>query len=756
MDREFHRLCLGLALLACLATNPGAASAQVGAPPPEPGESGATAAPADGKGAEGSPLIGEPKSPEELFEATLLMVGVARTDLAQLYLNKLVSQDLDDDTVLALRDKFGPAPFLRLTNVKELQTAARKLLDRTNAVVARRANDPQYAVELLHRLDSADAEQQAAAVVELRGLGVLAVPGLLRVLADPAQADHQPSAMTALVQVGDPAIPLLIGALQGPSDPTRANIITVLGHLRSPQAAPYLWHPAFAATEPLEVRVAARLALSRIFKVPESAVERIATDGTTSKLVKTATQHFRHEAAWNTDGAGRVTLWTWSPEQMTVIPVQHTPEEASDIVGLALARQALTLAPDVRKVQALYLALAITGDVRQLGLDAPVPTGPGTAHDLALSVGPTVMLDVLALSLSAQRPETSIAALKVLDQVGSRSHLAGTDGKRSPILAALDYPDPRVQFAAARTILQFDPQNDFRGATRVVEVLKRTATAGHRPHAVVGEVSSGRGALIGGFLRDLGYEPLVYVTGREAFRAAAERGDVELIILHPNMIRWALSETLANLRADSRTAGIPVLIHGPGDLEQRLQPQLRNYRQVAFVSMAEQIPDFERQVEPVLKRIKYPPMTDAQRVALRREAIGWLAHIAAGRRTRIFDLSSAESVLIDALTDVQVAGTALEALSEIPTAAVQQRIAELAFDGSVDAGLRRDAALRLAFHVQRFGLLLPREAIARAHEVWNDTAQPAELRTALGGVIGSLKPDDTLVGKRLQEFPAAQ
>jgi CheY-like chemotaxis protein len=752
MDREFHRLFWGLALLAGICCPSLEARAQVGAPPPEPAVDEDDS---DQPLVAASPLAGEPKTAEDLFEATVLMVDIARVDLAAVYFDKLLSLDLDDDALVALRDRFGAAPFLRLTRVKELQTAAEKLLDRSNGALARHAVDPQRLVRLLQLLQG-DAEEQAAGRDELRSLGSLVVPGLIAIRADDAAKQHHDSVLATLVQVGEPAIPMLLGAMQAPDDLFRSDIITVLGHIRSAQAAPYLWYSALSPAETPASRAAARMALSRIYRVPEVGVEQIAGSGTAAKLAALAAEHYKHAYPWPTDAAGKVTLWTWSPDQKAVVPSQHSPEEASDITGLQFARQALALAPEVRKVQVLYLSLALTSEIRRTGYDHPLPTGPGTAHDLALSVGPDVAGDVLAESIASSRPMTAVAALKVLAQVGNKTQLVKVGSKRPPILAALDYPDPRVQFAAATTILQLDPPAGFPGATRVVEVLKRAAASGTRPHAVVGEVSGERAARIGGFLRDLGYEPLVYLTGREAFQAAADRSDVELIVLHPNMIRWALSETLANLRADSRTAGIPIVIHGPGTLEPRMRSHLRNYKLVSFASQAEITNDFEQQVEPFIRQIKTAPMNDADRASLREAAVAWLAHIVEGRRNKVFDIADAQAVLIDALSDPKLAPAALEALGEIPSQSVQRRLADLVLDPRAENDLRRAGALKLAFHLQRFGLLLSSESIAALHAAWKDARQSDELRTALGSVIGSLKPDDALVGKRLQSFPEVE
>src|SRR5207248_2129092 len=110
---------------------------------------------------------------------------------------------------------------------------------------------------------------------------------------------------------------------------------------------------------------------------------------------------------------------------------------------------------------------------------------------------------------------------------------------------------------------------------------------------------------------------------------------------------WALSETLANLRADTRTANIPVVIHGPSDLAGKMRRRVQNFELVSFSSASETTDDFELQLRPFLRQIKTSPMTPQERTVQRGEAAAWLAHIAEGRRTKIFDLTSAERELIE-------------------------------------------------------------------------------------------------------------
>jgi CheY-like chemotaxis protein len=285
----------------------------------------------------------------------------------------------------------------------------------------------------------------------------------------------------------------------------------------------------------------------------------------------------------------------------------------------------------------------------------------------------------------------------------------------------------------------------------VVEILRRALLADGRAHAIVGEVSPDRGAMIGGILRELGYEPLVFKSGREAFAAAAARPDVELVVLHPNLIRWSLTETLANLKADSRTASIPVIIHGPNYLTAKMEHKANDFSLVAFSSAAETTSDFDRQLTPLLRQIKSVSMSAQERVAQRAAAAEWLAHIAQGRRTKVFDIRPAEPELVNLLDDAALAGYALECLGEIPSVTCQERLTAVVLDVQAPLDLRRSAAFKLAFHIQRFGLLIPTSSVEDLHKVWEGNREPAELRTAVGGVIGSLKPDAILAGKRLKQ-----
>jgi transketolase N-terminal domain/subunit len=147
--------------------------------------------------------------PDELFDATVMMVDVARFDLAKLYLGRLMEETLDDDTLMALRDKYGAAAFVKLTNIPELSAPAIKLLDLSNAAAIKQANDPVRIARLIDQLEG-DPEPRAEAEAELESLGTAVVPGLLAVLHNAEQLPRHESAMQAILRIGAPVVGSII------------------------------------------------------------------------------------------------------------------------------------------------------------------------------------------------------------------------------------------------------------------------------------------------------------------------------------------------------------------------------------------------------------------------------------------------------------------------------------------------------------------------------------------------------------------
>jgi hypothetical protein len=158
------------------------------------------------------------------------------------------------------------------------------------------------------------------------------------------------------------------------------------------------------------------------------------------------------------------------------------------------------------------------------------------------------------------------------------------------------------------------------------------------------------------------------------------------------------------------------------------------------------------QIDPFLASIKSAPMTPKQRAEQRSAAAFWLSHIAAGKRSQVYDLRPAEAALIGAVTDPQLTDNALQALAAIASKSAQQTVQMMAVNDSADIKFRRTAATLLASHIQRNGLLLTKAQVAALRQLHAAATDP-ELATAMSAVIGTLKPDDKRAGERVKNIP---
>jgi HEAT repeat protein len=697
----------------------------------------------------GSLLAKEPSTPIEYVDAALLMIDLARPQLSKAYLGKLLSSNPDDATLLEIRDHFGPGPLARLGNLKELRPESTTLLDKINAASKVALSDPDRLSKLIAQLASEDESQRATAHEALRSAAETAVPGILAALADANRSPLHQELLQILVEMGDLAVPPLLGGLEAPDTMFRSQAITALGHLRAQQAVRLLWYPAVAPEVPTAESASALVALARILDVPAVKARSLAMTGAVEELHKVTRELFRDRLVPVEDADPQI-VWGWDEAQSAVVPLNLTPEQLRDRLAERLGQQLLALAPERRDVQTLQLAILLARDGQSLLKGAGLPKGAGTVADTAQSVGAERVGDALALALDEHRGEAALAALAILERIATVGDIAGPSSTReSPVVRALNAPDRRVQFAAARTILQIDPSEQFPESSRVVEILVRALAGENELKAVIVHPSAEKGTRFSGQMSELGFNPLLFNAGTAGFKEVVARNDVAVVVLHANMIRWPVSETLANLRADSRSKGIPVILVG----DERTAPALRKlgsrYDKVTVVNETQTAADLELQAKPMFRGIRNDELTESERLSQRNEALLWLDHLANTRRYKVFPIERAEKNLLTLLNEPELVATGLGLVGEIPSEACQQALADMALQESQTPENRVLASRKLAFHIQRFGLLATNEQISGLEAAWANEATP-ELRDALGSVIGSLKPDAILAGKRLK------
>ena len=171
-----------------------------------------------------------------------------------------------------------------------------------------------------------------------------------------------------------------------------------------------------------------------------------------------------------------------------------------------------------------------------------------------------------------------------------------------------------------------------------------------------------------------------------------------------------------------------------------------------YVAESAAASDFLDQLFPFIKRLGLAPLSAEERGLQKSTAAYWLATISSGNLSKIFDLSQAEKELSTAIEDPTIATNAIIATAGIRTPSAQRRLADIALNSNGDDRLRQTAANQLAYHIQQFGLMLTNDEVINLHAGWKQTESP-EVKSALASVIGSLRPNATIISERLREFP---
>ncbi|MFK7778168.1 MAG: HEAT repeat domain-containing protein [Gimesia sp.] len=694
-------------------------------------------------------LFLKPETPEQLLQAVIQLTDLGQASSAKPYLEQLIEAKIDDATVLNLRDKYGPAVFLRLSNNKTLQPESITLLEQMQSAFRAYAMDPARIDGLINDL-AGSSTKRAIAIIELKSAGEIVAPPILRKLSKSDDPEMNDELAFALTQLGPAIVQPLIAALQSPTEKIRKIAADVLGDIGDPATTLYLWNPAFSQNQPQSVQQAARLALAKILKKNPRNVYELAPHNAQTELIKAALHRYNtHE-----DKSAKQKIWTWNSKEQTIVQMELPIQEINLISGLRLAKEAFEMSPDRQDVQTLYLAMALAMEAYYTGWNNPLPEGQGTAFNLALLSGPAAVSRVLSLAMKQRHTPSAIAALKALGQIGSRTLLYERLDKHSSIIAALNYPDRRVQFAAATAIMQLDPVKSFPGATRVISILSRALLGEGSQSAIVVDSSIPRAQSMAGIFNELGYQTQPVQSGKAGFKAATARMDVEFIALQYNIMRWGLSQTIANLRADSRTANIPILVYGPLGMKNKIEYSIRHYPLVHYFVETENTDDVEKQIRPYLRSLKTPELTGALRTEYRTAALYWLSHIASSQRNKIYDLTSVEKPLLQLVANRNFAANALIILGGIPTRSAQSDLVTVVTNKMIEADIKEIAALQLAFHIQKFGLLIDSKQITAIRQAYRIAKDP-KLNTALAAVMGTLMPDNKVIAERLQNFQPA-
>ncbi len=483
-------------------------------------------------------FVFRPNTPERQVRGAILAEKLDRPGLAQGYLAELMEAQPSTEELQELKRKFGIGVFLKLSAIRELQPQSRELLQIINE--AGRAEVASVSTIELLISELGQSKQQTVEA----SLKILAAEGdaVLPLLAADRSTPEGELADLLLQKYVRRFRQGLLTALPDATDATRVRILQLLAGCADPEIVPDLIPYRFS--ESAAVVSASTAAIQQLKKAPElpatkqQAVDELLQHSLT--LVERAGGNFPTLQ----DHADDRRLQAVLPDQPVVYGVGFLQR------AVALAALAEQISPESADV----LAVKLTAELAEQSWPAAWPA------DVTLPAGPVESaqvqaVDVLALqaALTTQNPGAILSQLR-------RSSVSAAVLHSSPEMTRqlLMHSDARVRLLAAALVHESGGEN-YRAHLALVAAV----SGKQKPEAVVIDTRQGEAPTVAAVLDDAGYTAESSRTGQGGFELAVQAMHCELIMVHSNCLRWPLSQTLANLRADYRTRGVPIIVYGP-------------------------------------------------------------------------------------------------------------------------------------------------------------------------------------------------
>ena len=554
-----------------------------------------------------SEFYAQPRTAPEFWRAARFEIRTGNYERAAERIKGLLDLNPDDRTLFDLVDRPPPGTeggigqFLRLRNVprwypvdprggdkrnQDAKANVEELIRRVSRAVQNELSNPdrirRYAAALAGR-----PEEAAFALNELRRSGKAVPPVLVALLSEEPPVDVRSAILGAIPLLGADTVPGFVAFLPAADATTQKDLIGAL------RARPdYRQLPITADTDPVPT-------LWYLYGKPDSTdtVKARARDAITAATLKDPTAErdpeLRHPAgqlarfarsflegtsnlqrlAGDARGEPAHNVWVWDGKTLKEVPM--TRAQATEHYGLKYARWALDLQPDSARAQQVFLALAIEHHALRAGGGRPLSR---TAPDLHAALA-TAPFDLLAdLLEEAMRARKTAVVLAVTRVIGERTDPRAArppgkpDAKVPPgrerpalLVKALDYPDPRVQFAAADALLRAPGAPTHGRNAQIVKILAATVLGeppaeGAKQKVMLGDPDPVRADAVTTVLQRAGFDVEVARTGRQLIRRLQEKADVDLVVLDRHIADPLLRDLLPQIRADMHARTLPLLV----------------------------------------------------------------------------------------------------------------------------------------------------------------------------------------------------
>ncbi|MCA9235187.1 MAG: hypothetical protein KDA44_06935, partial [Planctomycetales bacterium] len=333
------------------------------------------------------------------------------------------------------------------------------------------------------------------------------------------------------------------------------------------------------------------------------------------------------------------------------------------------------------------------------------------------------------------------AAWRLVKELGKRKDftvLVTTDGRPSPLAAAVASPNPKLRFAALEAVMAINPQQSFAGASYVPAALWQFAAGGGQPAAIAASSKVGQATAWAGQLRAAGYDAIATQSGLEAIRAALDpsvSGRLGLIALDSDLGSPNPGELLYQLRTHPTLKDVPVAmlssIYRLSDAERWAAADpgtlaiIRPRDAAAMKVVVQQAAEL-----PVV-----PLPEQKERDVYAAQAMKWIGDLLAAGRP-YDELARDANIAGRLLFTTDLTGPALAVLQQVGNQDSQAALVEAASNLALPLATRQAAAKAFAANVAEHGLYLTRTQELQQFDRYNasETAD-AETQQVLGQLL---------------------
>lgn len=714
----------------------------------------------------------KPENAAEYWAAIKHEIEVGRFALAGELIKGLldVTKDEGAKDLLPLEEEDGLSAFLRLRVVpmwvddpnlnqairdkinKEARGNVEELIARVSNVLQKYLANADRMKQLIKTLPASD-EDRTYAVRQIKRSGAMAVPYLIEALRQaPTTDDLHQILLDTLVQLDETCELPILAALDIKEPGLRIELIGVLKNRADPRAVAELWH--IAANQDSGASKQATEALAYFLGTTNLPPAKQA-------LTREAEKYYQHKVRFSNPEAVQI----WQAENNELKPSTANASQAEEYYALRYARQALDIDPAYRPAQLVFLSTALEKGYERAGIDQPLEKGAPEVKELLKVVHGDLVRAVLQRALDERRLPVILGAVRALGDRGETS-AARTEPGRSPLLVqALDYPDRRVQLAAADGLLRMPGRPVYGAEARVVDVLRRALAGSAATTVLIGDANSDRAGAIAQALRKAGFDAVAVRSGREVMNRLNTASDVDAVLVDSGIPYPELPFLLGQLRADVNSGLLPVIVttaerfseSTPFERQQKLQRLADHYRNVWIMPATFSPENLKTAITTRIAEASGKGLSEEERRASSGLAMYWLKRMATGE-TPGYDVRPAEGEIINALNSDDLALLAIEAVGRFSDPEAQRSLARLVLDRSRRPELRAATALELERNIEQFGRRLTADQVAQIDGLFQSLATNPKLsglRANVALVIGSLRPDAGRTGTRLQRYSPA-